>query len=65
MYDIRHPYNDPTPPTYFTDYLNLPEVQNAIGVSVNYTDANNDVYWYVKLMSGSVLRASIKRQAAL
>jgi carboxypeptidase C (cathepsin A) len=45
VYDIRHPYNDPTPPTYFEEYLNLAEVQNAIGVSVNYTDANNDIYW--------------------
>ena len=45
VYDIRHPYNDPTPPTYFTEYLNQAEIQDAIGVSVNYTDANNDIYW--------------------
>jgi Serine carboxypeptidase len=31
VYDIRHPYDDPTPPEYFVDYLNLPEVQNALG----------------------------------
>lgn len=31
VYDIRHPYVDPTPPEYFTSYLNLPEVQQAIG----------------------------------
>jgi len=31
VYDIRHPYDDPTPPVYFVDYLNLAEVQNALG----------------------------------
>lgn len=45
VYDIRHPYNDPTPPSYFDDYLNQASVQNAIGVNLNYTDANNDIYW--------------------
>ena len=29
VYDIRHPYDDPTPPTYFIDYLNQAEIQNA------------------------------------
>lgn len=32
VYDIRHPYEDPTPADYFVDYLNLPTVQAAIGV---------------------------------
>jgi carboxypeptidase C (cathepsin A) len=31
VYDIRHPYKDPTPPTYFESYLNVPEVQDALG----------------------------------
>ncbi|KAK4540654.1 hypothetical protein LTR36_008985 [Oleoguttula mirabilis] len=44
-YDIRHPYDDPTPPSYFVDYLNTAYVQNAIGVNLNYTDANDDVYY--------------------
>lgn len=44
-YDIRHPANDPTPPTYYVDYLNQAEVQDAIGVSMNYTNANDDVYF--------------------
>ncbi|TVY94539.1 Carboxypeptidase S1-like protein A [Lachnellula willkommii] len=45
-YDIRHPYDDPTPESYFVDYLNLPSVANALGVNLNYTeDANNDVYY--------------------
>ena len=44
-YSIRHPYDDPTPPTYFVDYLNLPKIQNALGVNLNYTESNNDVYY--------------------
>jgi len=42
---IRHPYVDPTPPTYFVQYLNLATVQNALGVNLNYTESNNDVYY--------------------
>ena len=37
VYDIRHPYNDPTPPDYFVDFLNLASTQNALGVDLNYT----------------------------
>ncbi|KAK5128963.1 hypothetical protein LTR85_000296 [Meristemomyces frigidus] len=37
VYDIRHPYEDPTPPTWFIDYLNTAPVQEAIGVNINYT----------------------------
>ncbi|KAL8703196.1 MAG: hypothetical protein Q9201_003615 [Fulgogasparrea decipioides] len=43
VYDIRHPYEDPTPPRYFNDYLNQASVQNALGVNLNYTQSNNDV----------------------
>ncbi|QIW97326.1 hypothetical protein AMS68_002844 [Peltaster fructicola] len=45
VYDIRHPINDPTPPEYFTQYLDLPAVQKAIGVDLNYTESNSDIYW--------------------
>ncbi|KIW19594.1 hypothetical protein PV08_00167 [Exophiala spinifera] len=46
VYDIRHPYDDPTPPTYFIDYLNQASIQNALGVDTNYTsDANDEVYY--------------------
>lgn len=45
MDSIRHPYIDPTPPTYFEQYLNLPATQNALGVNLNYTDSNTDVYY--------------------
>ena len=34
VYDIRHPYDDPTPPTYFIDYLNTAKVQDALGVNI-------------------------------
>jgi carboxypeptidase C (cathepsin A) len=39
IYDIRHPYHDPTPPEYFVDYLNQANVQQAIGVNLNYSSA--------------------------
>ena len=44
-FSIRHPYEDPTPPTYFADYLNLASTQDALGVNLNYTESNNDVYY--------------------
>ena len=44
VYDIRHPIDDPTPPTYFEKFLNLASTQEAIGVNLNYTqDYNADV----------------------
>ncbi|KAL8718870.1 MAG: hypothetical protein Q9225_004039, partial [Loekoesia sp. 1 TL-2023] len=43
VYDIRHPYDDPTPPRYFNDFLNIASVQSAVGVNLNYTQSNNDV----------------------
>lgn len=45
VYDIRHPIDDPTPPDYFTDYLNQEYVQQALGVTVNHTKSNNDIYY--------------------
>lgn len=44
-YDIRHPRDDPTPPSYYTHYLNQAHIQKALGVSVNYTSSNSDIYW--------------------
>jgi len=44
-------FNDPTPPTYFEDYLNLASVQNALGVNLNYTDSNSDIYWAFQVCS--------------
>ncbi|KAK1913572.1 hypothetical protein P3342_012330 [Pyrenophora teres f. teres] len=40
VYDIRHPYDDPTPPDYFEHFLNLATTQEAIGVNINYTSTN-------------------------
>ncbi|KAJ5313840.1 uncharacterized protein N7443_000724 [Penicillium atrosanguineum] len=44
-YDIRHPSKDPTPPSYYVDYLAKDSVLNAIGVDLNYTQSNNEVYF--------------------
>ncbi|KAL2012769.1 hypothetical protein VTN00DRAFT_294 [Thermoascus crustaceus] len=44
-YDIRHPYQDPTPPNFFPEYLKKDSVMNAIGVDVNYTSSNTEVYY--------------------
>jgi carboxypeptidase C (cathepsin A) len=40
VYDIRHPLDDPTPPNYFMDFLNLASTQQALGVNINYTATN-------------------------
>jgi len=46
VYDIRHPIQDPTPPPYFRDFLNLASTQDAIGVNTNYTQfSNNEIYY--------------------
>ena len=46
VYDIRHPADDPTPPTYMVDFLNLASTQEALGVDTNYTsDSNLEVYF--------------------
>lgn len=37
VYDIRHPYDDPTPPDYFVAYLNQSHIAGAVGVDLNYT----------------------------
>jgi Serine carboxypeptidase len=46
VYDIRHPLDDPTPPDYFREFLNLASTQEAIGVNTNYTQfSNNEIYY--------------------
>ncbi|KAI4621558.1 hypothetical protein J4E80_003928 [Alternaria sp. BMP 0032] len=44
VYDIRHTYEDPTPPSNFGDYLNLAEIQDALGVTLNYSGSNGIYY---------------------
>ncbi|USP80501.1 carboxypeptidase s1 [Curvularia clavata] len=44
-YDIRHPQDDPTPPSNYGDYVNLPEIQQALGVTLNYTSSNTPIYY--------------------
>lgn len=43
-YDIRHPADDPTPPSNYPNYLNLGSVQEALGVTLNYS-SNNGIYY--------------------
>ena len=59
VYDIRHPYDDPTPPSYFEDYLNQEYVQQAIGVDLNYTDANSDTYYSFQQTGDFVYRSLV------
>ncbi|KAI9654355.1 MAG: hypothetical protein M1821_006671 [Bathelium mastoideum] len=42
-YDIRELNPDPFPPNFFSDYLNLPHVQQAIGAYVNYSESSYEV----------------------
>lgn len=44
VYDIRHTYEDPTPPSNYPAYLNLGEVQEALGVTLNYSSGNGVYY---------------------
>lgn len=43
VYDIAHMTPDSYPPSYYIDYLNSLDVQDAIGSVVNYTDSSNAV----------------------
>jgi carboxypeptidase C (cathepsin A) len=54
-YDIRHPSDDPTPPSYFTDYLNQASVQNSLGTNLNYTTTNNGEIYYSFQQSGDFI----------
>ncbi|KAJ5392332.1 Peptidase S10 serine carboxypeptidase [Penicillium cosmopolitanum] len=44
-YDIRHPSQDPTPPSYYEKYLAKDSVMNALGVDLNYTSSNSEIYY--------------------
>ena len=52
VYDIRHPFDDPTPPDYFVNYLNLATTQEALGVDTNYTQYSNDEVYYAFQQTG-------------
>lgn len=43
FYDISHCYLDPFPPNYFLGYLTRADVQQALGVPVNFTLISNSV----------------------
>ena len=55
VYDIRHPAKDPTPPSYFVDYLNTAAVQNALGVDLNYTAFSNTEIYYAFQQTGDFI----------
>lgn len=40
--DIRQPSDDPLPPEYFPEFLNLASTQEALGVNINYTSISSD-----------------------
>lgn len=42
-YDVRELTPDPFPYNYYPEYLNRPEVQQAIGAFVNFTDYSDTV----------------------
>ncbi|KAE8844111.1 hypothetical protein HRS9122_05214 [Pyrenophora teres f. teres] len=44
-YDIRFQYDSASPVSGRVEYLNLGHVQEALGVTVNYTQANNAVFY--------------------
>jgi len=44
VYDIRHGYEDPTPPSNYPAYLNQGSIQEALGVTLNYS-GNNGIYY--------------------
>ncbi|KAI0008006.1 peptidase [Xylariaceae sp. FL0662B] len=44
-YDIRAQADAQIPPGYWVDYLNTPEVQDAIGVDINYTSTSSQAVW--------------------
>ncbi|KAI9802779.1 MAG: hypothetical protein M1833_001378 [Piccolia ochrophora] len=60
VYDIRQPYEDPTPPDYFEYYLNTPEVQDALGVSTNYTQFSNPEISYAFQETGDFVYNTFK-----
>ena len=58
IYDIRHPFRDPIPPKYFIDYLNQAQIQNAIGVDLNYTSFSNPAVTFAFLQTGDLVYTS-------
>jgi hypothetical protein len=43
-YDMRELTPDPFPYSYYTNYLNTPELQAAIGAYQNFSTSSNAVY---------------------
>ena len=60
VYDIRHPYKDPTPPEYMVDFLNLASTQEALGVDTNYTEYSNTEIYYAFAQTGDFVYPNFK-----
>lgn len=52
IYDIRHPYDDPTPPENIIPFLNLASTQAILGVDTNYTSYSNIEVYYAFQQTG-------------
>ncbi|QSZ30235.1 hypothetical protein DSL72_004757 [Monilinia vaccinii-corymbosi] len=59
-YDIRQPWNVTDPPDYFVDYLNLDSVRNAIGVNLNYSASNSEIYYAFQLTGDFIYPTFLK-----
>lgn len=55
VYDIRHPFKDPTPPSYMIKFLNLASTQEALGVDTNYTTFSNLEIYYAFQQTGDFI----------
>ena len=60
VYDIRHPYDDPTPPSYFEELLNLASSQEALGVKLNYTGPSSTAVYYGFAYTGDFVYPQFK-----
>lgn len=59
VYDIRDPYDDPTPPHLFGDFLNQAFVQEALGVDLNYSFVEGtglDIYYAFQMTGDFVYK---------
>ena len=65
VYDIRHPYDDPTPPSYFERLLNLASSQEALGVKLNYTSASSSAVYYGFAYTGDFVFPQFKTDLEL
>ncbi|RDL36781.1 Carboxypeptidase [Venustampulla echinocandica] len=59
-YDIRHPLDDPTPESYYANYLNLASTSAALGVDLNYSSTSNDDVYFAFQQTGDFVFPDFK-----